>query len=94
MKILNKYFIKCKECDQLILLQTSEYHDFYDGDDSYYSDYFAVSSLEEVDELNKKYNGLMLDNRYCYSVRPIITLRGDVEIASGTGTKNSPYLLR
>ena len=52
---------KCKECNQLILLQRSEYHDFTNGEDSLYSDYFAVSSPEEADDLNKKYNGFDIE---------------------------------
>ena len=52
---------KCKECGQLILLQKSEYHDFNNGDDSSYVDYFAVSSIEEADELNKRFDGYDLE---------------------------------
>ena len=52
---------RCKECDQLILLQKSEYHDFSGGEDSLYSDYFAVDSKEEADKLNKEYDGYGLE---------------------------------
>ena len=55
---------KCKKCDQLFLLQKSEYHDFSGGDDSYYSDYFAVSSVKEADELNRQYNGDRIEFDY------------------------------
>ena len=55
---------KCKECDQLILLQESEYHSFSDKPDSYYDDYFPVSSKEEADELNKKYDGFKIETEF------------------------------
>lgn len=55
---------KCEECDQLFLLQCSEFHDFYDGDDSRYDDYFPVSSSKEADELNKNYSGEQIEFNY------------------------------
>ena len=71
------------------LFQTSFSYFYFGGN---YID--TSGNIRENYLRSRGYNGLMLDNSYCYSVRPIITLRGDVEIASGTGTKNSPYILR
>lgn len=55
---------RCPECDALVLCQYSEYHDFSDGNDSYYDDYFSVSSREEAVELNEKYNGFQIETEY------------------------------
>ncbi len=52
---------KCPECDALILIQISEFHGY---DDSYYKDYFAVSSREEAVSLNKKYDGWQIEKEY------------------------------
>ena len=52
---------RCPECDALVLCQYSEFH----GDnDSYYSDYFSVSSREEAIELNEKYSGFQIEMEY------------------------------
>ena len=52
---------RCPECDALVLIQHSEYHG---ANDSYYSDYFAVDSVEEAHMLNKKYNGWDIETKY------------------------------
>ena len=53
----------CKECNKYILLQSSEYHAL-DGNDSYYSDYFPISSIEEAEELNRKYSGEEIEKSF------------------------------
>lgn len=52
---------RCKSCNKLILYQCSEFHG-QDGNDSYYDDYFPVSSAEEAEELNKKYDGFEIES--------------------------------
>ena len=52
---------RCPECDALVLIQHSEYHG---AEDSYYSDYFAVDSVEEAHKLNRKYNGWEIETDY------------------------------
>ena len=54
---------ECKECNKYILLQCSEFHSFEDSD-SLYKDYFPVSSPEEAEELNKKYNGYDIEKEF------------------------------
>ena len=57
-----RIFGKCKECNSYILIQSNEYHSFSDGEDSYYKDYFPVKNEEEVEELNKRYGGLSIED--------------------------------
>lgn len=52
---------KCKKCGAYILLQSSEYHAFDDGGDSYYKDYFPVENEEDAEELNRNYNGVTIE---------------------------------
>ena len=53
----------CKECNKYILLQSSEFHSF-SSEDSYYDDYFPISSKEEAEELNKKYDGFEIEKSF------------------------------
>ena len=55
---------RCKKCEQLILLQSSEFHSFSDDGDSYYSDYFPVSSIEEAEKLNELYDGHQIESKF------------------------------
>ena len=57
----HRYLCKCPECDALVLVQFSEFHAY---DDSYYKDYFAVSSREETISLNEKYDGWRIEKDY------------------------------
>ena len=54
---------RCRNCGGYVLAQKSEYHGLSD-DDSYYRDYFPVDSPQEADELNRKYNGFEIENRF------------------------------
>ncbi|MBQ6389590.1 MAG: hypothetical protein IJH90_08200 [Mogibacterium sp.] len=56
-----RYLCRCRSCGGYVLVQSSEYHSFTDGDDSYYKDYFPVDSPEEADELNRRYNGFDIE---------------------------------
>jgi hypothetical protein len=56
--------VRCKKCGALFLLQTSEFHNMTDGNDSYYLDFFQVGSREEALVYNEKYNGFTLENSY------------------------------
>ena len=47
-----------------MLVQSSEFHSFTDAPDGYYTDFFPVSSLEEADELNKKYDGFAIEREF------------------------------
>ena len=58
-----RMLLRCKECNSYILLQSSEFHSFY-GEDSYYKDYFPVSSIEEAEELNRKYSGSKIEKEF------------------------------
>lgn len=51
---------RCKACGGYFLVQSSEYHSF-DGDDSYYIDWYPVSGPEEADQLNRLYDGWDLE---------------------------------
>ena len=55
---------KCINCGGFLLIQSSEYHSFSDAPDSYYTDFFPVSSAEEADELNRKYDGYEIEREY------------------------------
>ncbi len=44
--------VRCTKCGGLLLMQTSEYHDMFDGPDGYYKDWIPVSSEEEANLLN------------------------------------------
>ena len=56
---------RCRKCGGYILIQKSEFHSFSDdGADSYYTDYFPVNGTEEVDELNRKYDGFALETSF------------------------------
>ena len=59
----NRILGLCKTCNKYILCQSSEYHSFKDND-SYYDDYFPVSSIDEAEELNKKYNGFEIEKQF------------------------------
>ena len=55
---------KCIHCGGYVLIQKSEFHSFTDAPDGYYTDYFPVSSLEEADELNRKYDGFAIEREF------------------------------
>lgn len=63
-----RILMKCKKCGALILLQSSEFHSFND-EDSFYQSYFPVSSFEEANELNRKYDLKKEFNREYLSVK-------------------------
>lgn len=52
---------RCTVCGGLVLVQDSEFHSFTDEDDGYYTDFVPVSSEEEADRINEKYNGRDLE---------------------------------
>lgn len=55
---------RCSKCGGFILIQSSEFHSFTDSGDSYYTDWFPVSSPEEADELNRKYDGFQIETEF------------------------------
>ena len=56
---------RCKACDRLILVQNSEYHSHSaEDDDSYYSDYYPLEKESDAEELNRRYNGNVLERRF------------------------------
>jgi hypothetical protein len=55
---------RCPECDALVLFQHSKFYNSFNGEDSYYYDYFSVGSREEAIELNEKYNGFQIEMEY------------------------------
>ncbi len=59
-----RFLARCKNCGGYILVQRSEYHSFTDDPDSYYTDLFPVSSPEEADELNRKYDGFAIERKF------------------------------
>jgi hypothetical protein len=59
-----RFLAKCGRCGGYILIQRSEYHSFSDDPDSYYTDFFPVSSPEEADELNRKYSGFAIEREF------------------------------
>ena len=50
---------QCSACGGLVLVQQSERH-IFDYDD-YYTDYFAVDSPEEAEQLNESYGGFAIE---------------------------------
>ena len=60
----NRVLAKCKNCGGYILIQSSEYHSFTDAPDGYYTDFFPVSSPEEADELNRKFDGFQIEREF------------------------------
>ena len=59
-----RFLAQCRNCGGYILIQSSEYHSFTDSPDDYYTDFFPVSSLEETDELNRKYSGFAIEEEF------------------------------
>jgi len=59
-----RYLIRCKKCGALFLVQKSEYHNMFDGDDDYYTDYFPVDSIEEAHTYNEQYDGTAIEKEY------------------------------
>lgn len=57
----HRYLCRCPECDALILVQVSELHS---RDDTYYKDFFAVSSRDEAIGLNERYDGWQIEREY------------------------------
>ena len=55
-----RFLARCGACGGYILVQASEFHGI-DVDDSYYTDFFPVSSPGEADELNRKYDGFTIE---------------------------------
>ena len=68
--------VKCANCGGLILIQSSEFHSFSDSPDSYYVDYFPVSSSEEADEINRRYSGSEIE--YGFPKRYLMRTNGRV----------------
>ena len=58
----SRHLLHCSACDAFILVQRSEYHGM--EDDDYYSDFFPVSSPEEADELNRRYDGYAIERAF------------------------------
>lgn len=58
-----RFLGRCKKCGGYILIQRSEFHSFV-GEDSCYTDYFPVDSAREADELNQKYDGFEIENKF------------------------------
>lgn len=58
-----RLLVKCVNCGGYFMIQHSEFHSF-SGDDSYYTDYFPVESEEEADELNRKYDGFEIEEKF------------------------------
>lgn len=57
--------VRCGKCGGYILIQSSEFHSFSDNsDDSYYTDFFPVSSPEEAEDLNIKYDGFSIETEF------------------------------
>ena len=57
----HRYLCICPECDALVLVQFSEFHGC---EDSYYKDFFSVSSREEAIFLNENYDGYEIENNW------------------------------
>ena len=55
---------KCGSCGGYVLIQSSEFHSFTDSPDSYYTDFFPVSSPEEADELNRRFDGFEIEREF------------------------------
>ena len=56
---------RCRVCNRLILLQTSEYHSYSaENDDSYYSDYYPLEKESDAEELNRLYDGFTLGRKF------------------------------
>lgn len=52
----------CKNCGGYILIQESEYHGV--ESDGYYVDWFPVSSSEEAEMLNRRYDGFAIETEF------------------------------
>ena len=60
-----RYLARCKKCGALFLVQDSEFHSMSENsEDTYYTDYFQVSSREEAIAYNEKYNGFDIEKYY------------------------------
>ncbi len=59
-----RFLVRCSNCGGYILVQKSEFHSFSDGDDDYYVDYFPVDSPEEVDRLNREFDGFTIEQKF------------------------------
>ena len=55
--------MRCRACGGYVLLQRSEFHSF-SGHDSYYKDFFPVSGPNEAKELNGKFNGFEIEEKF------------------------------
>lgn len=62
-----RHLCRCAKCGGYILVQRSGYHG---EEDVYYGDYFPVSSPEEAEELNMKYDGWEIED--CFPGRYLI----------------------
>ena len=56
-----RHLLRCRKCGGYILVQKSEYHNMFDGPDSYYTDYIAVTGPEQARWLNENYSGFELE---------------------------------
>ena len=59
-----RFLAKCGRCGGYILIQSSEFHSFTDSDDSFFTDFFPVSSPEEAEELNRRYDGFQIERDF------------------------------
>lgn len=54
---------KCRKCGGYLLIQKSEFHSFT-GHDSYYKDIFPVDSENEAEEMNKRFDGFEIEEKF------------------------------
>ena len=54
---------RCRNCKGLFMFQKSEFHGF-DGEDSYYRDYFPVESEEEAEKLTERFGGFEIERAF------------------------------
>lgn len=65
----NRYLLRCEECGGLVIVQNSEFHNFFGDEDDYYSDRIPVASVEEADLLNILWGSLDLEGYPYRSIR-------------------------
>ena len=53
----NRSLFRCNICGGYVLVQMSEHHAFWDGDDRIFYDYIPVSGELEAEEINEMYDG-------------------------------------
>ncbi len=65
----SRRLLRCEKCGGLILVQTSEFHNMYDGPDGYYQDWIPAASAEEADLLNILLDVMELEDYPCRHLR-------------------------